>query len=141
MPRILLAQSEPGFAIAEDWEFLLVDDGSTDATRSIALHLEHVTVLDPQPLQPGWTGKANAVWTAAGKSQGEWLLFTDADTVHTPGSLERALHEAQHAGVAMLSYSPRQVVTGFWQSALMPLIFSELAFAYPPDKVPTPPRA
>jgi glycosyltransferase involved in cell wall biosynthesis len=134
----LLAQSEPGFAVAEDWELLLVDDGSTDATRSIALDLPHVTVLDPEPLKPGWTGKANAVWTAAGKSQGEWLLFTDADTIHAPGNLERALHEAQHAGVAMLSYSPRQVVTGFWQRALMPLIFSELALAYPPEKVSDP---
>ena len=134
----LLAQSEPGFALAEDWELLLVDDGSTDATRSIALDLAHVTVLDPEPLKPGWTGKANAVWTAARKSQGEWLLFTDADTIHTPGNLQRALHEAQHAQVAMLSYSPRQVVTGFWQRALMPLIFSELALAYPPEKVSDP---
>ena len=38
----------------------------------------------------------------------------------------------------MLSYSPRQVVTGFWQRALMPLIFSELALAYPPEKVSDP---
>ena len=134
----LLAQSEPGFSLAEDWELLLVDDGSTDATRTIALALTQVIVLDAEPLQPGWTGKANAVWTAARKSQGDWLLFTDADTIYTPGSLQRALHEAQHAGVAMLSYSPRQVVTGFWQSALMPLVFSELALAYPPDKVSDP---
>ena len=61
----LLAQSEEGFALGEDWELLLVDDGSTDATRSIALALGGVTVLDPDPLQPGWTGKANAVWTSA----------------------------------------------------------------------------
>jgi hypothetical protein len=39
---------------------------------------------------------------------------------------------------AMLSYSPRQVVTGFWQRALMPLVFSELAVAYPPEKVSNP---
>ncbi len=38
----------------------------------------------------------------------------------------------------MLSYSPRQVVTGFWQRALMPLIFSELSLAYPPEKVSDP---
>ncbi len=134
----LLAQSEAHFALAEDWELLLVDDGSTDATRSIALDLPPVTVLDPEPLKEGWTGKANAVWTAAGKAQGEWLLFTDADTVHTAGNLQRAIHEAQHAQVVMLSYSPRQVVTGFWQRALMPLIFSELALAYPPEKVSDP---
>jgi glycosyltransferase involved in cell wall biosynthesis len=134
----LLVQSEPGFAVGEDWELLLVDDGSTDATRSIALSLSPLTLLDPDPLKPGWTGKANAVWTAAAKARGEWLLFTDADTIHTPGNLERAIHEAQHAQVLMLSYSPRQLVTGFWQRALMPLIFSELAFTYPPQKVSDP---
>jgi glycosyltransferase involved in cell wall biosynthesis len=134
----LLAQSEAGFAVGEDWELLLVDDGSTDATRSSALSLSSLTLLDPDPLKPGWTGKANAVWTAARKARGEWLLFTDADTVHTPGNLQRAIHEAQHAQVVMLSYSPRQVVTGFWQRALMPLIFSELALTFPPQKVSDP---
>ena len=134
----LLAQSVEGFALNKDWELLLVDDGSTDATRSIALGFPQVTVLDPEPLQPPWTGKANAVWTGAQSAQGEWLLFTDADTVHASGDLERALHEAGHAQVVMLSYSPRQLVTGFWQRALMPLIFSELALTYPPQKVSDP---
>jgi glycosyltransferase involved in cell wall biosynthesis len=131
----LLAQSENGFAVGEDWELLLVDDGSTDGTRSIALGLEGVTVLDPEPLQSGWTGKANAVWTAAKRARGEWLLFTDADTIHEAGDLRRAIHEAEHAHVVMLSYSPRQIVAGFWQRALMPLIFAELALTYPPQKV------
>jgi glycosyltransferase involved in cell wall biosynthesis len=134
----LLSQSEAGFALGEDWELLMVDDGSTDATRAIAGSLANVTILDPDPLKPGWTGKANAVWTAARQAQGEWLLFTDADTIHEPGNLRRALHEAEHAQVAMLSYSPRQVVAGFWQRALMPLIFSELVLAYPPAKVSDP---
>ena len=134
----LLAQSEADFALARDWELLVVDDGSTDGTRAIAQGLAGVTVLDPEPLKPGWTGKANAVWTAARRAQGEWLLFTDADTIHAAGDLRRAIHEAKHAQVVMLSYSPRQVVTGFWQRALMPLIFSELALAYPPDKVSDP---
>jgi glycosyltransferase involved in cell wall biosynthesis len=134
----LLAQSDADFALGADWELFLVDDGSTDATRSIALALAPVTVLDPEPLQPGWTGKANAVWTAARKARGDWLLFTDADTIHTAGNLGRALHEAEQARVVMLSYSPRQVVNGFWQRALMPLIFSELALAYPPEKVSDP---
>ena len=70
--KSLLAQSEPGFALAGDWELLVVDDGSTDGTRSIALGLPGVNLLDPAPLKPGWTGKANAVWTAAGKARGEW---------------------------------------------------------------------
>jgi hypothetical protein len=65
-------------------------------------------------------------------------LFTDADTVHEPGDLSRAVVEAERHGVAVLSYSPRQIVRGLWQRALMPLVFSELAMTYPPAKVSDP---
>src|ERR1700761_9671353 len=81
----LLRQSESGFALGDEWELLLVDDGSTDDTRAIAQSLPGVTVVDAAPLPAGWTGKANAVWTAARQANGDWLLFTDADTIHEPG--------------------------------------------------------
>lgn len=128
----LAAQLEP------DWELIVVDDHSTDGTRAIAEAVQEARVLTPPAPPQGWTGKANAVWTGAQDARGRWLLFTDADTVHEPGGLRRALHEAQKHNVAMLSYSPRQIVTGLWQRALMPLIFSELALAYPPLKVSDP---
>ena len=41
---------------------------------------------------------------------------------------------------ALLSYSPRQIVSGFWQHAVMPLVFSELASVYPSDQVNDPAR-
>lgn len=134
----LVSQSDEGWKLGRDWELLVVDDGSTDRTRKIAQSFAGVSVMSPAALPKGWTGKANAAWTAAKQAQGDWLLFTDADTVHEPGDLRRALHEAEKHKVAMLSYSPRQVVQGFWQRALMPLVFSELALAYPPAKVSDP---
>ena len=112
--------------------------GRPTGRKTIAQGVEGVTVIEARPLPKGWTGKANAVWTGAQQAKGEWLLFTDADTVHEPGDLIRAMHEADKAKVAMLSYSPRQIVTGFWQRALMPLVFCELALAYPPEKVSNP---
>jgi glycosyltransferase involved in cell wall biosynthesis len=136
--RSLASQSDSVFRLGEDWEILAVDDGSTDRTREIAASVEGVTVIDAAPLPKGWTGKANAVWTAAQRARGEWLLFTDADTVHESGDLVRAIHEAEKAKVGMLSYSPRQIVAGFWQRALMPLVFCELALAYPPEKISDP---
>ena len=48
------------------------------------------------------------------------------------------MHEAERHKVGMLSYSPRQIVTGFAQRSLMPLVFCELALAYPPGKVSDP---
>jgi cellulose synthase/poly-beta-1,6-N-acetylglucosamine synthase-like glycosyltransferase len=97
-----------------------------------------ITVLEAGKLEKGWTGKAYAIWTAAKKARGRWLLFTDADTIHEPGGLRRAIHEATRHKVGMLSYSPRQIVSGLAQRTLMPLVFCELALAYPPVKVSDP---
>ena len=134
----LMAQSNEFFLLGRDWELLVVDDGSMDQTRSIAKSFAGVTVLDPAKLEKGWTGKANACWTAAQKARGRWLLFTDADTIHESGNLRRAIHEAEKYNVGVLSYSPKQLVSGLWQRALMPLVFCELALAYPPEKVSNP---
>lgn len=134
----LVRQQEPGFELGSDWEILLVNDGSTDGTRAIAESFAGVTVLDASPPPRDWAGKANAAWTGAQASCGAWLLFTDADTVHEPGSARRAVAEAERHGVGMLSYSPRQIVKGLVQKALMPLIFGDLAATYTPAKVNDP---
>ena len=139
----LVNQSEEIFELGRDWELIVVNDHSTDRTAEIARGFAGVTVMDAAKLEPGqlerkWTGKNNAVWTAAQRAQGKWLLFTDADTIHEPGGLRRAMHEAERHKAGMLSYSPRQIVTGLVQRSLMPQVFCELALAYPPAKVSDP---
>jgi glycosyltransferase involved in cell wall biosynthesis len=134
----LVNQSEDVFALGRDWELIVVDDHSTDRTAEIARGFAGITVIEAGKLEKGWTGKANAVWTAARHARGRWLLFTDADTLHEPGNLRRGMHEAERHKVGVLSYSPRQIVSGFAQRSLMPLVFSELALAYPPAKVSDP---
>lgn len=134
----LTAQSEDIFQLGRDWELIVVDDNSTDKTAEIARTFAGVTVMQADKLEPGWTGKANAVFTAAKLARGRWLLFTDADTVHESGDLNRAIHEATRHKVGVLSYSPRQIVSGLAQRSLMPLVFAELALAYPPTKVSDP---
>jgi hypothetical protein len=66
------------------------------------------------------------------------LLFTDADTVHRGGSLARSLAEARQQKASLLSYSPEQEVHGFWEKAVMPVIFAELASKYRPSEVSNP---
>ena len=131
----LVSQSEQTFELGKDWELVVVDDHSTDRTAEIARGFAGVRVIPAGKLEPGWTGKANAVWTAARKARGRWLLFTDADTIHEPGDLKRAIHEAERHKVGMLSYSARQLVGGLVQRAVMPLVFCELTLAYPYAKV------
>lgn len=117
------------------YEIVVVDDHSTDRTRAIAESFGGVRVISPGPLPPGWTGKNNAVVAGAKEARGKWLLFTDADTVHVPGSLARAVAEARAQHADLLSYSPEQVVQTFWERAVMPVVFAELAAQYPPEKV------
>ncbi len=120
------------------FEIIVVDDHSTDRTREIAQSFPGVRVIEAGPLPEGWTGKNNAVTAGAGEARGQWLLFTDADTQHLPGSLARALAEAKAREVDLLSYSPEQMVESFWEKAVMPVIFAELASAYRPSEVSDP---
>ncbi|QNI35696.1 glycosyltransferase [Edaphobacter albus] len=134
----LVRQSEPGFELGRHWELVVVNDDSSDRTRSIATEFaarySGVRVLDAPQFETNggsaFTGKNNACWAGAEVACGRWLLFTDADTLHEPNDLSRSLREAERHHVVLLSYSPRQIVKGFWQRAVMPLVFSELASVY-----------
>lgn len=126
-----------------DFEIIVVDDHSTDRTREIASSFaatpgSKVRLLEAGTLPNGWTGKNNAVVTGVQHVEGEWLLLTDADTVHLPGTLARALAEAREHQVDMLSYSPEQIAVTFWEMAVLPVVFAELARQYSPSKVSDP---
>jgi cellulose synthase/poly-beta-1,6-N-acetylglucosamine synthase-like glycosyltransferase len=126
------------------FEIIVVDDHSTDRTRAIAGSFSNsqtrfpLRVIEAGTLPVGWTGKNNAVATGARAARGEWLLFTDADTIHLPGSLARSLAEAKRRGAALLSYSPEQIVDSFWEKSIMPVIFAELASSFRPSEVSNP---
>lgn len=138
----LVAQSEPAWELGRDWELIVVDDASTDDTPRLAASVPGIILLEAPMLDihngAGFTGKTNACWAGAQAARGKLLLFTDADTIHEPGSLSRARHEMEKYSVAMLSYSPRQLTSGLLQKMLMPLVFAELAVAYPMKRVNAP---
>ena len=121
-----------------EFEIIVVNDHSTDRTAEIAASFPGVRVIEAGALPTGWTGKNNAVARGAREARCEWLLFTDADTVHLPGSLARAVAEAKEHKAEMLSYSPEQIAVTFWEMAILPVVFAELARQFPPAKVSDP---
>lgn len=131
----LVSQQGIRFAIT------VVDDASTDCTRQIAESFPGVHVIGADEPAPGVSGKCNAIIQGVQSIEGpatEWLLFTDADTVHHPGSLASAVGEAEERNVDLLSYSPEQETKSWSERALMPVVFADLARAYPPERVNDP---
>lgn len=107
-------------------EIFVIDDHSEDRTSAIAAGFPDVTVLSAPSPSSGVTGKVNAMQAAIPLARGDWLLFTDADTFHLPGSLRRSLNEAFTSRVGLLSYSPLQEIRSFWEKAVQPVVFAEL---------------
>ena len=79
----------------------MVDDGSTDATVSVAEAMaavdRRVRVLSYRPNR----GKGFAVRTGMLAAQGELVVFTDADGSYSPSDLDRILAALAHAPVAI----------------------------------------
>lgn len=116
---------------AEIAEIIVVNDHSADRTGEILERLTReiskMKVLSTDGLPDGWVGKNNAVWIGAQAAKSEWLLFTDADTVHLAGSAKRALEDAAGSDAKLVSYSPEQDTDSFAERALIPFIYCRLA--------------
>jgi 4,4'-diaponeurosporenoate glycosyltransferase len=95
-------------------DIVVVDDGSRDATATVARSAGAV-VLPASAPPPGWTGKAWACHLGAGVSHGDLLLFLDADTVLADDALGGLLElHARHGG--LVSVQPfHQVVRPYEQ--------------------------
>jgi cellulose synthase/poly-beta-1,6-N-acetylglucosamine synthase-like glycosyltransferase len=75
-------------------QIIIVDDHSTDGTGDLA-RAAGAIVVTPPPLPAGWLGKPWACHAGAQAATGDLLLFSDADTVHAPWSLTRAIARLQ----------------------------------------------
>ena len=138
----LTAQNYPNFSI------VVIDDGSTDTTpQRLAIWSSHdprVLVQRVEQLPTGWAGKAHALHTGALLAQGEWLLFTDADTRHAPQALRLMMAHALYQQDDLLSMGMNvMTLSGPVTPLLMPVTEILLAQRVTPAEIkdPTSPRA
>ena len=132
----VLAQHYPNYTLA------VLNDHSSDNTGAVlaelAQHDSRLRLLAGVPLPAGWTGKCWACWQLAQASDGEWLLFLDADTKPQPPMLAAALAYALENELDLLTLMPFIELGSFWEKAIMPAFFSMIQAAFPLAQVNTP---
>jgi len=118
--RSLLATRHP------DFEVIVVDDQSSDATRQILDRIaagdKRLKVLGGAPLPLGWVGKPWALTQGAKLARGQWLLFTDADTVHDPLAAASAQQWAIGGRYDVVSLLTDQETVGAAERIFLPTI-------------------
>lgn len=115
-------------------EAIVVDDHSSDATgdlaRRIASEDSRVRVIDNPDLPEGWFGKQWACETGARESNGEIILFADADTKQSSDLVTRSVNMMRRRNADLFSVAGKQELGSFWELVVQPQVFGMLAIRY-----------
>jgi chlorobactene glucosyltransferase len=136
----LLGQSYPNY------EVIVVDDRSTDGTGAILEEILRCAQDDRAPLRViqgeglplGWAGKPYALIQGVQVARGEWLCFVDADTFASPELLASAYSAAKAYQADMFTILTKQILGGFWEKVVLPVVFTGLSFGFPAERVNDP---
>lgn len=129
---------------------IVIDDGSSDGTADAAMQavrtagaLERFTVLQGDPLPPGWTGKLWALSqgvAAAAALAPDYLLFSDADIQHEPTSVASLVADAEADDRELVSRMVKLSAVTFAERLLIPAFVFFFFMLYPPAWVADPRR-
>ncbi|GCE05520.1 glycosyltransferase [Dictyobacter aurantiacus] len=112
-------------------EILVLDDQSSDRTAAIVQGLidelplhqnDRLRLLRGGALPPGWIGKNFACQQLAQQARGEYILFTDADTIHQPDMVKAVIGQMRRLGVQLLTAQPAQILGGPGEQLIIPLL-------------------
>ncbi len=108
-------------------EILVLDDNSSDNTAEIVSKMaetdNRIHLYRGEKLPPDWAGKPFACYQLARKARGDWLLFVDADTTHSPDMLRGIINLAVKEKPGLLSGFPRQVGVSLPQQVAIPVLY------------------
>lgn len=130
---------------------IVIDDGSTDGTAEAAVAaarangaMAHFQLLRSTPVPGGWTGKLWALsqgMAAAAALDPDYLLFSDADTCHSPTSIASLVAEAVTNDRDLVSHMVRLSTATFAERLLIPAFVFFFFKLYPPAWIADPRRS
>ncbi len=108
----------------KNFEVIVLNDNSEDSTLEILKEIKskysNLRVINGKPLETGWTGKNYACHQLYQESKNEYLLFTDADTVHYENSILNSVTRAINRKADLYSLIPEMTLKGFAERIIMP---------------------
>lgn len=111
-----------------NYEIIVLDDCSKDRTWQIIteyarLHRGRLQAVRGAPLPEGWCGKTHAMQLLSQYAEGDYLLFTDADTVHSRESLAWAVTNINEHNADFLSGYVQQELQSFGEALIVPTTY------------------
>lgn len=111
------------------YEIIVLDDNSTDETLIILESLclkypEKLKVVQGKPLPKDWMGKNYACHQLSILAKGEYLIFTDADTIHESSCLLTATEIIIKEDIDLLSLVPNQIMNTYVEKIIIPMMLT-----------------
>ncbi|UTE76242.1 glycosyltransferase [Rossellomorea sp. KS-H15a] len=124
-------------------EWILVNDRSTDRTpdklEALAEMDSRIRVLHIDTLEKGWLGKNQALFKGYLISEGELILFTDADVLYKdPSTLSRAVAVFQSQKLDHLTLAPNIKSKTYWLKSFVVFFLFGFSFYKRPWKANDP---
>jgi chlorobactene glucosyltransferase len=119
-----------------NYEIIVLDDQSEDSTWQIISQYAHrfpkrIRAIRGVPLPGGWYGKTHAMQYLSRYARGDYLLFTDADTLHSRESLAWAVTNINEHNADFLSGYVYQEVSTFGEALIVPTTYIMSAIVLP----------
>jgi chlorobactene glucosyltransferase len=122
-----------------DFEIVMVNDESSDKTLEIMNEYQNsypdFKVLSVKRPDDDWIGKNWACYQGYLKSNGNLLLFTDADSYHSENTMSLAVQNINHYDLDAITIMPRLLSFDFFTQVTLPLLTTFMHTRFSPLKV------
>lgn len=123
-----------------NFEIILVDDESTDMTLTIMKEFEKlyptkIKVISITNRDENWIGKNWACYQGYLQSKGSFLLFTDADSIHSPKTLSLAVQNIIHDRLDAITVMPMLLCNDLLTKVTLPILTTFMHTRFSPLKV------
>ena len=124
-----------------NYEIIVIDDDSTDKTIEKIQSLtndDKIRIIKAGKKPKGWVGKNWPCYIGYKYSKGNYLLFTDADTIHSPNSVLDSLYTLLEEQLDVLTVVPNLIYPTFIVKMVLPILSIFMFSKYSPMRVNDP---